>query len=242
MVPEPLCTTAIANNATTSKILNKRSQETPARLLGVCCAGVLGWRGGEAGAGEASPALCIWGGEEGRDAVTTRPPPRPAVWSWCAIPRGTGFFPPLPSPKVFLSSGEVRQNTPFFTPQIRPFSTFYEVLFLVVSLLLKLYLAPPWGRDCWVRQHPIKAAAAAAFAEGLSVGVTTAAQYSWWAQHWMDTPARLSSVSSSLQTLTWSSKLWLSKETLPGTFCPSSAMIYRRSTQQCWERQQFQLP
>lgn len=42
MVPEPVCTTAIANNATTSNNNNKKIQETLAMLLGVCCADVPG--------------------------------------------------------------------------------------------------------------------------------------------------------------------------------------------------------
>lgn len=74
MVPEPVCTTAIANNATTSVIINKKSQETPARLRGVCCADALGAEGegggvlagtGSTGGAKPSPVPFAGGGGSG---------------------------------------------------------------------------------------------------------------------------------------------------------------------------------
>lgn len=69
MVSEPVCTTAIANNATTSINNNNKSQETPASLLGECCAdafgvGVGAWWGRGAGGlgGGAEPwSVLFWG-------------------------------------------------------------------------------------------------------------------------------------------------------------------------------------
>lgn len=43
------------------------------------------------------------------------------------------------------------------------------------------------------------------------------------------------------QTLTCTSQPWLLQGRTSGTSCPRPAMIYRANTQQCWERQQFQL-
>lgn len=105
MVPEPVCTTAIANNATISIIINnkKKIQETLARLIAVCW----GWEPGAGGwGGGAKPSSVLFGGcrgalpcwgtlgtlEQDATAVGMGPPPAPsAVQSLCAV--GKGVFP-----------------------------------------------------------------------------------------------------------------------------------------------------
>lgn len=107
MDPEPVCTTATANNATTSIIKLNKSQETGVIFLGVCWRGSPGEGGGRDSpsglGGEPSPArsLSVQGLLPGRGAPgTPGARPRhgegasPAAKTWRAVRRGKeSFFP-----------------------------------------------------------------------------------------------------------------------------------------------------